>query len=252
MTDFDFDWLATGLRNRTADFAAAAQQGDPAATVPTCPDWQLRNLVGHIGQGQRWAAEIVRTGTIGGPPDPLDAEPGSPEQWTQWVLAASEELIAAVQQHGPQDPAVSILGSRPAAFWVRRMMHDVSIHCFDAARTAAIPYEIPADYAADGIAELLELFTDPQVRVVRPDLAALNGSGETIGLRPLSGDGWLITRTADGPVYERKDGPADVTLAGSPGDLLLALAQRLPLDDDSLTCTGDREVLEQWLARTGL
>ncbi|NEB77100.1 hypothetical protein G3I40_18005, partial [Streptomyces sp. SID14478] len=34
---------------------------DLAATVPTCPDWSLRELAVHVGGAHRWVEAIVRT-----------------------------------------------------------------------------------------------------------------------------------------------------------------------------------------------
>lgn len=45
----------TRLLRRTLDGA------DLSATVPTCPEWSLRELVVHVGGSHRWAHEIVRT-----------------------------------------------------------------------------------------------------------------------------------------------------------------------------------------------
>src|SRR2546421_352939 len=33
---------------------------DPETPVPTCPGWVLRQLLTHVGRGDRWAATIVR------------------------------------------------------------------------------------------------------------------------------------------------------------------------------------------------
>ena len=54
--------FAEALTARTAAFAETVAGADPAAPVPTCPDWPLRVLVGHIGQAHRWSAGIVRSG----------------------------------------------------------------------------------------------------------------------------------------------------------------------------------------------
>ncbi|KIF71110.1 hypothetical protein HY68_24945, partial [Streptomyces sp. AcH 505] len=54
--------LAVQLREQTGAFAETIEGADPGARVPTCPEWRVRDLVGHIGQGHRWAAGIVRGG----------------------------------------------------------------------------------------------------------------------------------------------------------------------------------------------
>ncbi|WP_399118448.1 maleylpyruvate isomerase N-terminal domain-containing protein [Streptomyces sp. KM273126] len=59
------------------------------AFVPTCPEWRLRVLVGHLGQAPRRAAGIVRGGPADGVPDPQEAAP--PRDRRQVV--PSEELL---------------------------------------------------------------------------------------------------------------------------------------------------------------
>ena len=60
--------LVEALHEHTAGFAKAVEGADPEARVPTCPEWPLRVLVGHIGQAHRWSAGNIRTG-------PSDANP---------------------------------------------------------------------------------------------------------------------------------------------------------------------------------
>lgn len=46
---------------RTDALRAAVADGDLDATVPTCPEWTLRDLAVHVGGAHRWVGEIVRT-----------------------------------------------------------------------------------------------------------------------------------------------------------------------------------------------
>ena len=40
--------------------AAAVAGADPDGTVPTCPEWTVRDLVRHMGGVHRWATGFVR------------------------------------------------------------------------------------------------------------------------------------------------------------------------------------------------
>jgi uncharacterized protein (TIGR03083 family) len=225
------------LRDQTTAFAEVVA-GVPADTpVPTCAEWRLRDLVGHIGQAPRWAAENIRSGVPTAPPDPRDADPGPASQWTDWLLAGADELLAAV---GASDsPVWTLVGPRPAQWWVRRLFADLVVHTADAALTAGVTYRVPAAWAADTISEGLEL-------LATPELATFPGSREgTIALRPSTGDGWLITRLATGHTWVPGGAEADVTLRGSAQDLLLVLMRRLPLDQVSVS--GDRGLVEELL-----
>jgi Mycothiol maleylpyruvate isomerase N-terminal domain len=44
------------LRGEADRFAASLASADLAATVVTCPDWTVRDLVSHVGGVYRWSA----------------------------------------------------------------------------------------------------------------------------------------------------------------------------------------------------
>ncbi|AXK33137.1 maleylpyruvate isomerase family mycothiol-dependent enzyme [Streptomyces armeniacus] len=271
----DAERLIEGLRVQTARFASAVHGLDPEATVPTCPEWRLRVLVAHIGQAHRWAAELVRTGRPAPVPDPADVDPGEPRGWAAWLHAGAAELAGAVREAPAGATVWTLVGPRPAAFWVRRMLHDTSVHYADALHTARaerdggagagagtgsrtdLGYEIDADLAADAVSELLELASLPEAVAALPALAALSGDGETLRLRPAEPDmaGWRITRTPAGVRWERgtaADAGADVTVTGPAADLLLLFARRLPPTAPGITITGNRPLLDHWLDHTAL
>ena len=55
--------------DRLADCASAGSPSDP---VPTCPGWDLRDLLLHIGGVHRWATSYVLTGRSGPTTDQED------------------------------------------------------------------------------------------------------------------------------------------------------------------------------------
>jgi uncharacterized protein (TIGR03083 family) len=238
--------LAEGLHDHTAGFAGAVTGADPDATVPTCPDWPLRVLVGHIGQAHRWAASIVRSGPSP-VPDPFDADPGAQEKWAGWLHEGAADLTEAVLASG-ETPVWTFFGEQPATFWLRRMLHDTTIHHADAALATGAAFDVAPDFAADAISEWLEMLANPVTAQLKPAFAELRGTGQTLRLDPGAGESWLITRTPDGVRWVRGKSSADVTLSGPVRDLLLVFTRRLPAD--SVTLTGDRALAEHWLART--
>jgi uncharacterized protein (TIGR03083 family) len=249
--DLTVERLAAGLREETAAFARAVAGLDPDATVPTCPEWRVRDLVGHIGQSHRWSAELVRTRSAAPVPEPRDADPGAPQEWSGWLRDGADALVAAVVDGGPATPVWTFVGERPAAFWLRRMLADTAVHHADAAVTAQVDHAIAPDLAADTISEGLELIAASVAADLKPALAELRGAGETLQLRPEDLDpGWLITRTPGGVTWERRTSDADAVVSGAARDLLLVFSRRTTPEDDRLTITGDRALVHHWWAHT--
>lgn len=245
----DLTWLTNALQHHTAAFTAAAEGGDPRLTVPTCPEWTLRDLIGHIGQAHRWAAHMVRTGDPAAVPDPREAEP--PSGWASWLTEGATELADAVRTADALVP--TLFGHGPAVFWLRRMLHDLVVHHADACLTTGrTTFEVAPDVAADGIDEGLGLLSTPGAEELKPALADLHGTGQKLLLRAES-TGWLVTRTPDGISYRHaiKDTEnADVTVTGPVRDLLLLLTRRL--SPEQLAIEGDRALLDHWLSRIAL
>ncbi|SMD27196.1 maleylpyruvate isomerase family mycothiol-dependent enzyme [Kibdelosporangium aridum] len=235
------DWL----RDQTNAFADAVTGLDPGKRVPTCPEWAVRNLVAHVGLIHRRATLIVQTGEA----VPFSNEGDVPADWRTWLREGAEGLARAVAQAGDKEVWSFLGGTQPASFWLRRMLHDTTIHAVDAALTAETSYDIPAGLAADGIDEVLSLLE--LIEGINPAYAELRGDGETLRLSSTQGDGWLIIRTPDGPQWKRTvTGAADVTVSGSVQQLLLVLYRRLSLDD--VVVSGERELIAHWLAHSAL
>ncbi|MGH4031248.1 maleylpyruvate isomerase family mycothiol-dependent enzyme [Actinomycetota bacterium Odt1-20B] len=264
--------LVEGLREQTGGLArvvgVAGSRGASDLPVPTCPKWSLRTLVGHVGQEHRWAAELVRTGEQLPVPVPELADPGAPEGWSRWLYEGAEELIRAVECLGADTEVRTLFGPRPAGFWLRRVLSDTCVHHYDAVVAthsaseivsgiaSEFAHEIADDLAAEVISETLDLLSTPGFEAVRPGVGQLRGRGERIGLRPAAAsvEGWVITRASEGLSWERERGPveADVVVSGAVVELMLAMSGRVPVPggDGGVSVTGDRALLDHWLAHS--
>jgi uncharacterized protein (TIGR03083 family) len=229
-------------------FTELIDQADWTAPVPTCPGWSVQQLFRHVGRGDRWAAQII-TDQAGADLDPRSVTDGKPPEDSAgavaWLAASPQLVINAVAEAGPDAPAATFLGPRPAAWWVRRRLHEATVHRFDAALALGADYDLSSELAADGITEWL-------------DLVAARGAGalpadQTLSLRatdlgPGERDAWTM-RGTDVDVTPEPDGSQTV-VSGAATDLFLALVRRRSTDEAALTVSGDAMTWSSWLAAT--
>lgn len=237
-----------GLESASETLLRHAGQTWLGARVPTCPDWDVLDLVAHQGMVHRWAIAAIRQDRAGMGNASLHETEGrtsaDPLAWLrQGMTALSDTLRAA-----PDDlEAVVFLAEAPPAkaFWARRQCHETTMHAVDALAAAAGRLPTAADVwfgpdlALDGIDELLLGFwqrsrselrsTIPYAVHVRPDDAPV---------------AWLVTTGEQPPRCHRLGAgerpEVDAVLAGSAVDLHLALWNRGGTVDDP------DGVLEQW------
>jgi len=83
------------LLDQTRDFGELIRSADPSTPVPTCPDWTLRQLLRHVGRGNRWAAQIIADRRTE-PLDPRDVRDGKPPALRPpvWTIRSLRELEA--------------------------------------------------------------------------------------------------------------------------------------------------------------
>jgi uncharacterized protein (TIGR03083 family) len=118
--------------------------------VPTCPDWTVRELAVHLGNGHRRAAEVVRTRAnsflaphdipgYGGPPGVPEAHVAPDayaEALSNWLSESAQLVSDELRVAGEESPAWTFTGERHAAFWARRRTHETLVHRVDAAAAA--------------------------------------------------------------------------------------------------------------------
>lgn len=158
------------------------KDADLTSRVPTCPDWNLRELVVHVGGAHRWAGEIVRTRAAAEIPD--DAVPGSEGPATEgaaaldaWLAEGAAATVDALREAGPDTEVWTWAWERRTAFWARRMAHETTVHRADAAAAVGRDFEVAPDLAADTITEWLEIVAFAQAGETpkRPNSGAAGG-----------------------------------------------------------------------------
>jgi uncharacterized protein (TIGR03083 family) len=257
MTQLDHDVYCSHIIDETDRFREALRGADLEMTVQTCPEWSLWRLAQHLGTGNHWAEEIVRTRTSKFSPfsEALGTTPEDPEGLDAWLAEGAERLVATLREAGPDAAVWTFTSHNTSGFWARRRAHETLVHRADAALATGREYQAPAELAADAIDEWLELVTSAEAIAFRPELGELCGKGESLHLHatdvlPELGAEWFIERGPDGVRWWREHARADVALRAPLGDLLLAFQRRLALDSDRLEILGDRAILEHWLEHT--
>jgi uncharacterized protein (TIGR03083 family) len=255
MPQLGYDRYYAEIEAQTARVADALPDVDPAAPVPTCPEWTYAYLIRHLGLAHRWAALIVErraTAPVRQKDTPDRELPDGPEAQAAWLMAGAAGLASAVRDAGPDAPVWSWSANRCAGMWIRRMVHETVVHRADVELGVGRPYPLDADLAVDGVTEFLELLREPSMVEYRPVLRELGGDGQTLHFHATdepSGE-WLVRRTPDGPVVERGHAKGDVAVRGPARDLLLVLYGRVP--PDRVEVLGDAGLLDHWLKRATL
>ncbi|KWW97935.1 hypothetical protein TH66_21440 [Carbonactinospora thermoautotrophica] len=260
MTLLGYDRYCDEVVTQTDLLRELLRGADLSAAVPTCPDWTLAALVRHIGGNLRSVETAVRTGASVDAPDeqvPDVAGPDDPTALDAWLAEGAARFADTLREAGP-DAEARVWGfQKSTAFWARRATHDLVIHRADAAGTVGADYTVAPQLAADGIDELLELVSDPQVAASSPRLAELRGPGKSIHLHATDTEAevaaeWLIELGADGFTWRRGHDKATVALRGPLADVLRVFYRRLPADSERVGVLGEAALLDFWLERVSL
>ncbi|MFI5551502.1 maleylpyruvate isomerase family mycothiol-dependent enzyme [Streptomyces sp. NPDC051738] len=232
--------------------AAAAEEAGVDAKVPTCPDWQVRDLLRHTGAVHRWATEFVAQALTS--PRPLGDGPAldGPEL-VAWYRDSHRHLVDTLAAAAPDvqcwtfHPAPN---PSPLAFWARRQAHETTVHRFDAeSARGGTPTGIATEFAVDGIDELLRGFharSRSRVRTQEPRVLRVRASDTDADTDAV----WTIRLSAEPPVTTRdaSGGDVDAEVSGPAAQLYLALWNRLPVP----SVTGDASLAALWRERSAI
>jgi uncharacterized protein (TIGR03083 family) len=224
-----------------AEALLRSADGAMDASVPSCPDWNVADLVTHVGLVWGWAADIVTTkdgATFGAPP-----EGPSEEQLLSWAWAQQGRLLDALGAADPDAECWTFGEPRTARFWFRRQALETVLHAWDAESALGTPSRIDPEVAADGVDEHLTVMVPRSLRR-SPD----GWGGESVHLHRTDGDGeWVVRLGPEGAVAtERAHSKADVALRGDAEALWLWCANRGTADGLGIENFGDVQILAKW------
>jgi uncharacterized protein (TIGR03083 family) len=220
----DFDPLAQITRHCTAFYDAATDQLD--ATVPSCPGWNMADLVAHL-TGVHWSwATIVedlrneRLTEDAAPPRVADAE---------LVAAGRVQADRLVRVLAAADPSASCwtwAQQQDVAFVLRHQVQEAAVHHWDAANAMGAAWSMDPAAAADAVSEFLtfSVSTDAANYGAEEGTAPLAGS---FSLRATdTGDAWTVTDGKSPGALAWSSGGEGPAVEAVAADLLLWLYRR--------------------------
>lgn len=238
------DHLGALVRSGAALGEAAVAAG-LEAKVPTCPAWDVTDLLVHQGMVHRWAAANLR-GERDHDTAASQAEGKATASLLDWYTQGLAALVDTLRATAEDAKAMVFLRDAPPPrrFWARRQAHETTIHSVDAIAARSQRWPTASDVAidpvlaADGIDELLMGFitqgkgrlhtAEPYTVLIRTD-----DTGHT----------WTL-RISDGPIVAAPGAieRPEVVFSGTALQLYLSLWNRA----DEITTNGRSDLIDQW------
>lgn len=212
-------------------------------TVPSCPGWQVADLVWHIGIVQMFW-RMVATGALSGPEAWTEPHRPASDDLMTWFRDGIDLTVSTLASLAPDTPAWSWGRRQDVGFIRRRVAQETAVHCWDVLDAIGCTEPIAQPLAVDGVDEFLD--------EVLPGMSGdLDGPAQTIRLRADDcGHEWIV-RAGQGFSHLIEDSEqADAVVSASASDLLLLLWRRCAPDSAHVRVDGDTAALQRFLART--
>ncbi|SNY40825.1 maleylpyruvate isomerase family mycothiol-dependent enzyme [Paractinoplanes atraurantiacus] len=254
MTELSPERARQAIVDHTHRLAGAATAAGPGTPVPTAPEWTVTDLVAHVGQTHHWVADMIER-RITDPaelPTEMAGVPTDPGEWPAWLSRSAERVATACALDVPVFNAAGDERSG-TQFWRSTVLNETVVHGADAANAAGRRLDVASDIAAALITNHLAMLTSPTWEMRRPESAhALRGTGQTLQWQASDVEaGWFIERLPAGATWHPATRPADVTVTGPAGSLLLIMTRRLPLTHATdVDLDGDTALAQHWLDNT--
>ena len=236
-------WIVS-IDRESAALVRAVEAAGLGAPVPTCPGWQVRDLVRHLGGVHRWATVHIAEGRRERMPKQEEINLMASYPSDDLLLQRFEQEARRLRQVLAEAPVNlecwSFLPSTyPLQFWARRQAHETEIHRADAEIAAGSGVVgFPAEIAGDGIEEMLFGFAAVGHRPSPAPPLRLALLAQDLPRQ------WHVQLGPEGIRAERGPADADCQVRGTASDLFLWLWNRLP--KSALSVEGNQEVVKQW------
>lgn len=220
-----------------ADGEGGGAEADLATLAPSCPGWNVHELVAHLGTANWWGGANVREANpearARGMRAVTESAPAATEgsaALAQWYAGLAGAAIESYAEAAPDAPTWTFAGPGRADYWLRRQLHETAIHRWDLERALsgeAGTTPLMDDVAVDAVDEFCTALR-PIISAAAPPLPV------TIRVRAGERE-WVLPGAEDA---------GEVEVAGPPETLALLLWGRVGADADGLEITGDRDGLD--------
>jgi uncharacterized protein (TIGR03083 family) len=232
------------IRRDSDRFYAAAESADANARVPSCPDWNIADLVWHLGRVHWFWASVIEQRVTN--PESVDkARPERPSDHRALIEFGRAQADRMLSIFAATDDSTQVWTwaldekDHTVGFIRRHQVQEAALHRWDMQRAATGTGDaIEPDVASDSIDEMLAVQLPWSVSEDKP----LSG---TVHLHCTDTDGeWFVH--PDGRV-ERIHARGDVAIRGAASELLLALYKRVPLG--AVDVIGDTALATEFAGR---
>lgn len=258
-TPLSYDRYCAEIVVQTELLRSGIAGADLTTPVPSCPGWNLRQLLRHLGGAHRWIETIVRTREP--QPDDQVRDVSSTADVdaaavSDWLVEGATELAGTLRAAGPDAQVWTPVprGAPTPVFHARRATHETLVHRADALLALGRPFAVDAEVAADALDEWMTLGSLPEILDVHPRQRELLGPGRTLLLHatdvgPATAAAWVVDLTGDVIAWRRAHEDTAVAVRGPLTELLLMIYRRRAVVGANVEVSGDAAVLDHWLER---
>ncbi|GAB3546099.1 uncharacterized protein (TIGR03083 family) [Actinopolyspora lacussalsi] len=150
------------LREHATALREAASGAGADAAVPTCPEWDILQLVRHLGKVYDMVGRALKLSPDDSQPRPESA-PREFDAALNWMDERLTDLSAQLATDSPDRAVWSFFPGGTPRNWARRMVHETAIHRLDTEYALSDGGSdgggllFDAEFAADGIDEFLNV-----------------------------------------------------------------------------------------------
>lgn len=234
--------FATRISSDGERIGAAVEHGPLDTTVPSCPGWDLRELVVHTGTVHRWATFAIVNRRA--PDEPFG--PADDDDLAAWIRAGAAALADVLSAAHPDDETWHPFPvERTVRVWARRQAQETAMHRWDAEQAVFGSSSLDAEQASEGLQEYFDLGLP---RVLLRDSVPAPSSSLHVHCTDVPGE-WLLWGEDGEYRMTAEHRKGDAAIRGPAATLLLALTGRA--DIEQLDVVGDRGAADEWLALPG-